>query len=287
MVLTGLVALHAKVASAVVVFSDDADGHAHQEALDSGLWMTKYAGGGTTTYYEFDKIHLNQGDIISTVGEWNPEGDEVYPYPPYSVYPPGTPKPVQASFEYQATSTSSPRLFVRTRATGVEGIDNGAGDRGLTADIRMASGGGIYNETAGSGLANNGTAYGFLNYDGSTATTGGAVTVTGTNFTGWNTDCVYEVTITDTIDLFTVFVEGVEGIAAGEWIQFEKDLSGMTHRNESDFGPYNHLTWKSQGTAILDNVLIMAGLEPEYVPEPASLLLLAGCGLALLARRRP
>jgi len=157
-------------AAMVVVLDDNADGYAYQEPVataNPGTWTVK---AGPATYYESDKMRLVNGSVIRSVGEWNPEGDDVYDPsdPSWTAYPPGTPKPVVLSFEVQMTDSLQPRLSVAMRNSDRGSIEF----RGLRIEIRPNQNEqGLYIETSGSGLADNGSVYGVLNTDGSTAPT--------------------------------------------------------------------------------------------------------------------
>ena len=72
----------------------------------------------------------------------------------------------------------------------------------------------------------------------------------------------YRITVTDTIDLWTLRMDGTAGPIAGEFVQFEIDLSGVTHKNSDTNPGHNHVWIGSEGGAFeLDNILVIVGLS--------------------------
>ncbi len=51
----------------------------------------------------------------------------------------------------------------------------------------------------------------------------------------------YEVTVTDTIDLYTLLLEGTAGSISGESVEYSIDLSTRTHKNTNTNPGHNHV----------------------------------------------
>ena len=265
----------------IVVLQDNCDFATGSVATQNpGVYNEKNA--GNPIYTGLGEMRFVSGHAIRTVGEWNPEGDEGYAPndPSYNDYPPGNPKDLTVSFDFRPDDglAHAARLSLVTRNSNRGSMEA----RGLRAEIRpFRDSVGFFIETSGSGLWNGGDLLGSLQTDGST--TGNAM-VTG-GFTGDLSDNAnrYKITATDTIDLYTLLIEGTAGSILGESLTYSLDLSGATHKNADSDPAYNHV-WigNDGGNFNIDNLLIT-------IPEPGTLALLALGGLAVLrarARRR-
>ena len=250
-------------APGAVVLSDDCDwAMGSVSNQNPGVWDEKVS--GNPVYTGSGEMRLTSGHAARSIGEWNPEGDEGYsPGPAWDAYPPGDPKPVTVSFDFRPDDNlaHAARLSLVTRNSNRGSMEA----RGLRAEIRpFRDSVGFFIETSGSGLWNGGDLLGSLQTDGST--TGNAM-VTG-GFTGDLSDNAnrYKITATDTIDLYTLLIEGTAGSIIGESLTYSLDLSGATHKNTDSDPAYNHV-WigNDGGNFNVDNILVTTGDPPGPV----------------------
>ena len=268
--------------AAVVVLDDDCDyATGSVNTQNPGIYTEKNP--GNPIYTGLGEMRFVSGHAIRTVGEWNPEGDEGYApnVPGYNDYPPGDPKPVTVSFDFRIDTNlaHAARLSVVTRNSNRASEGKGLEARGLTAEIRpYRDSAGFFIETSGSGLWNGGDVGGSLQTNGTT--TGNAIVSGG--FTGDLSDNAnrYTITATDTVDLYTLLIEGTAGSISGESLLYSLDLSGRTHKNTDTFPAYNHIgIGNNGGNFNIDNLLVT-------IPEPATLSLLGVGGVVAIMRRR-
>ncbi len=246
----------ASTSHAGIVLDDDCNfSNGTVSVVNPGVWNERNSN-GFPNYNALGKMRITSGNAVRSVGEWNPEGDDVY-YSAGPDYPLGDPKAVTFSFDFEidAGLSTASRLLVITR-TSDQGEPQPLLSRGLRAEIRPnRDGNGLFIDTDSSGLANNGDTTGSLQTDG---TTTGAAMVTG-GFTGDMSDSAnrYRMTIIDTIDLYTLLLEGTAGSINGESVEYSIDLSGRTHKNSDTNPGHNHVWIGANGGAFhVDNIRV-------------------------------
>ncbi len=221
---------------------------------------------GFPIYTGAGEMRFTSQHAIRSDGEWNPEGDDVYDpnVPSWFDYPPGTPKSVTLSFEFRIDPNQSAdaRLAVVTRCSDRGSMES----RGLKADIRPnRNSQGLFVETSGSGLWNGGDLIGTLESDG---TTTGAAMVNG-RFTGDLADNAneYAITVTDSIDLYTIHLRGTAGSINAQSVLYSIDLSGQAHKNTDTNPGHNHVWIGSEGGNFhMDNILVTIPGPPQPLP---------------------
>jgi len=257
--------LTADCPAATVVLDDDCNfptGAVTQHNPDT--WDEKNA--GFPIYSGAGEMRFTSQHAIRSDGEWNPEGDDVYDPndPSLTDYPPGTPKPVTVSFEFRIdpNQSTAARLKVGTRTSDRGSMES----RGLRADVRPNRDGlGLFIGTDSSGLANNGDVLGTLETGGGTT---GAGMVSG-GFTGNLADNAneYAITVTDSIDFYSILLEGTAGSINGQSVLYSIDLSGQTHKNTDSNPAHNHFWIGSEGGDFhMDNIRVTIPGPPQPLP---------------------